>query len=244
VSIYATPSDLTFVYENESPTVHEYVSFQSSNQTNYAYTVQMPNSGQTCALNGDDPLTPLQTSCFFSVPLPSGAIYTGNASLGSAQVSFSLGVIPTNPPFPGFTPSPASCSGTADGNSISGLAASYAGSGSATNGYWKFSTNGGVTACGSAVLHGSMSGQPLNRPITGIVSTPDGGGYWLVASDGGTFAFGDAQFYGSMGAIPLNKPVVSMAPTSDNGGYGSLRAAAEFSLSGTRSSMAPWAGSR
>ena len=41
--------------------------------------------------------------------------------------------------------------------------------------------------------------QPLNAPIVGMATTPDGGGYWLVASDGGVFTFGDAGFYGSTG---------------------------------------------
>jgi hypothetical protein len=28
---------------------------------------------------------------------------------------------------------------------------------------------------------------PLNKPIVGMASTPDGKGYWEVASDGGIF---------------------------------------------------------
>jgi hypothetical protein len=51
-------------------------------------------------------------------------------------------------------------------------------------------------AFGDARFYGSMDGQPLNRPIVGIATTPDGEGYWEVASDGGVFAFGDARFYG------------------------------------------------
>ena len=64
-----------------------------------------------------------------------------------------------------------------------------------------------------------MGGMPLNRPIVGMASTPDGGGYWEVASDGGIFSFGDAQFYGSTGNIALNKPIVGMASTPDGRGY-------------------------
>jgi hypothetical protein len=85
--------------------------------------------------------------------------------------------------------------------------------------------NGAVTLLGpsgdscSDVFHGSMAGQPLNKPIVGMAATPDGGGYWLVASDGGIFSFGDAQFYGSMGNKPLNAPVVGMASTPDGKGY-------------------------
>ena len=49
-----------------------------------------------------------------------------------------------------------------------------------------------------------MGGRPLNQPVVGMASTPDGKGYWLVAADGGIFSFGDAVFHGSMGGIPLN----------------------------------------
>ena len=45
-------------------------------------------------------------------------------------------------------------------------------------------------------------GHPLNRPIVGMATTPDGNGYWLVASDGGIFNYGDAVFYGSTGSDP------------------------------------------
>ena len=65
-------------------------------------------------------------------------------------------------------------------------------------------SDGGIFAFGDAQYYGSMGGKPLNNPVVGIASTPDGGGYWEVASDGGVFAFGDAQFYGSMGGKPLN----------------------------------------
>ncbi len=76
----------------------------------------------------------------------------------------------------------------------------------------------GGDTCPNA-FHGSMAGQPLNQPIVGMASTPDGGGYWLVAADGGIFAFGDAGFYGSMGGKPLNQPIVGMAATPDGKGY-------------------------
>jgi hypothetical protein len=42
--------------------------------------------------------------------------------------------------------------------------------------------------------------QPLNKPIVGMASDPNGAGYWLVASDGGIFNYGDAAFFGSTGA--------------------------------------------
>ncbi|HVC67850.1 MAG TPA: family 43 glycosylhydrolase [Acidimicrobiales bacterium] len=86
-------------------------------------------------------------------------------------------------------------------------------------GYWLVDAFGGVSAHGSAALHGSMLGSPLNAPIEHLVPTPDGNGYWLVASDGGIFSFGDARFFGSMGGQPLNAPVVDLAPTPDGNGY-------------------------
>src|SRR5580698_5305105 len=78
---------------------------------------------------------------------------------------------------------------------------------------------GGVLNFGQAGAHGSLQGTPLNAPIVGMASTPDGGGYWLVASDGGIFSFGNAAFHGSTGATPLNAPIVGMASAPDGGGY-------------------------
>ncbi len=89
----------------------------------------------------------------------------------------------------------------------------------ATQGYWEVGSDGGIFTFGTARFYGSMGGTPLNSPIVGIASTPDGGGYWLVAKDGGVFAFGDARFHGSMGGIPLNEPIVGIASTADGGGY-------------------------
>jgi hypothetical protein len=88
-----------------------------------------------------------------------------------------------------------------------------------SQGYLLAAGDGGVFAYGTAPFDGSMGGQPLNAPIVGVASAPDGNGYWLVASDGGVFAFGDATFYGSMGGQHLNTPVVGMTPTSDGKGY-------------------------
>ena len=53
--------------------------------------------------------------------------------------------------------------------------------------------------------------MPLNKPVVGMASTPDGQGYWETATDGGIFNYGDAFFWGSTGSITLNKPVVGIA---------------------------------
>jgi hypothetical protein len=158
----------------------------------------------------------------------------GEYSGGASMITPNYGQIPyqdfdlvvggsTPLPSPSCTTPPPVVSTKCNGGAvppITGLAASYAASGGAVNGYWKTDAAGGVSAFGSAnSTLGSMGGCPLNKPVTGIVATPDGGGYWLVASDGGTFAFGDATFHGSTGSMHLNAPVVSLAPTQDNGGY-------------------------
>ncbi len=89
----------------------------------------------------------------------------------------------------------------------------------AVQGYWEVGSDGGIFSFGTARFYGSMGGTPLNSPIVGIASTPDGGGYWLVAKDGGVFAFGDAHFHGSMGGIPLNQAIVGIAADPTTGGY-------------------------
>jgi hypothetical protein len=86
-------------------------------------------------------------------------------------------------------------------------------------GYWLVTPTGTVTTFGNAAFFGSMTNQPLNKPIVGIASTSDGKGYWLVASDGGVFAFGDAGFYGSEGGQHLNRPIIGIASTPDGKGY-------------------------
>jgi hypothetical protein len=63
-----------------------------------------------------------------------------------------------------------------------------------------------------------MGSVPLNKPVIGMSSTPDGSGYRLVAADGGIFSFG-APFYGSTGSLVLNKPIVGMAADNNGGGY-------------------------
>ena len=64
-----------------------------------------------------------------------------------------------------------------------------------------------------------MGGKPLNRPVNGIASTPDGRGYWLISSDGGVFAFGEARFFGSLSGAHVLAPIIGIASTGDGKGY-------------------------
>jgi photosystem II stability/assembly factor-like uncharacterized protein len=85
-------------------------------------------------------------------------------------------------------------------------------------GYMLAGADGGAFNIGEATGEGSVT-NPINKPVVGIATTPDGLGYWEVATDGGIFSFGDAAFYGSTGALTLNKPIVGMARTPDGKGY-------------------------
>ncbi len=86
--------------------------------------------------------------------------------------------------------------------------------------YVMVASDGGIFNFGGGnTFFGSEGGQPLNKPIVGMATTPDSEGYWLVASDGGIFTFGDAGFYGSEGNQHLNQPIVGMAATPDGKGY-------------------------
>jgi outer membrane protein assembly factor BamB len=86
-------------------------------------------------------------------------------------------------------------------------------------GYTMAASDGGIFNFGEAGYFDSQGGKPLDKPVVGIATTPNGGGYWEVASDGGIFAFGDAHFYGSMGGKSLDSPIVGIAATPDGGGY-------------------------
>ncbi len=87
------------------------------------------------------------------------------------------------------------------------------------NGYWLVASDGGVFSFGDYRFLGSTGALRLNKPVVGMVPTPNRNGYWSVASDGGIFAFGDAAFLGSTGALTLNRPVVGMAATPSGKGY-------------------------
>lgn|GEM_PF-3770296 len=86
-------------------------------------------------------------------------------------------------------------------------------------GYWLVANDGGLFAFGDAHYYGLMGGMPINKPVVGMTSTPQGG-YYEVASDGGLFTFGPGTTYhGSMGGQPLAGPVVGMAETPQGGYY-------------------------
>jgi hypothetical protein len=87
------------------------------------------------------------------------------------------------------------------------------------SGYWEVGSDGGIFTFGDASFFGSMGGQPLNKPVVGMASTPDGQGYWEVAADGGVFTFGDAGFFGSATGHKLTKRVVGMVAAPDGQGY-------------------------
>ena len=99
-----------------------------------------------------------------------------------------------------------------------------------TQGYWLAGSDGGIFPFGSAQFYGSAGNLTLQRPVVGIVPTPDHGGYWLVGADGGVFSYGDTQFYGSIpgtglhpagSGLPhsLSAPIVGMVPSADDRGY-------------------------
>jgi hypothetical protein len=85
-------------------------------------------------------------------------------------------------------------------------------------GYWLVGADGGVFNFGDAGFDGNTytlgltglhGAHPLNKPVTGIIPTPDGAGYWLTAADGGVFNFGDASFVGSAAGTGLSFPVAA-----------------------------------
>jgi acid phosphatase len=105
------------------------------------------------------------------------------------------------PPPPGPSPSPPS------------------GPGSASQGYWLASADGGVFNRGGTAFYGSAGSVPLRQPIVAMAATPSRHGYRLAAADGGIFNFGDATYLGSTGDRTLNQPIVGMASTASGRGY-------------------------
>ena len=179
--------------------------------TNISVSSSLPNSG------------PSPTDCEGPAPVPGNTLAAGSSYGYECETT---GVAP-----PGFL----SQTVTASGDSGSGPVFSATSAPATANiqpphGYWLVGSDGGIFSFGSALFHGSMGGTALQRPVVGIVATPDRGGYWLDASDGGVFSFGDTQFYGSipgLGLHPagsglahsLNAPIVGMVASHDQGGY-------------------------
>src|SRR5260370_11372188 len=62
---------------------------------------------------------------------------------------------------------------------------------SAWGGWWTANAAGQVTTGLNAPYSGGVS-VPLNRPIVGMTTTPDGKGYWLGASDRRIFSLRNA----------------------------------------------------
>lgn len=91
--------------------------------------------------------------------------------------------------------------------------------GTAGKGYWLASSDGTVTAFGSAANYGSLKGKPFKAPVRAITATPTGLGYWLLASDGTVFAFGDAKIYPRVGWVTMDRTIVGMASTPTGKGY-------------------------
>lgn len=93
--------------------------------------------------------------------------------------------------------------------------------GADSTGYWIAGSDGGVYSFGSAKFWGSLGGQVLAEPVTGIASQGLNGGYWLVGSDGGVFAFHGAHFFGSLPADSITPvaPICAIARSALGQGY-------------------------
>ena len=130
-----------------------------------------------------------------------------NANLFRAMVAEYIGQAPPGPPVPGQT-----------GGAME-IAMHPSG-----KGYYIVASDGGVFSFGEAPFFGSLGGQKLNKPITGMAVRPQGDGYLLCGADGGVFAFGAAQFSGSLGGIQLNAPIVDIEFDNEGDGYWMLGA--------------------
>jgi hypothetical protein len=123
--------------------------------------------------------------------------------------------------------------------SVTNLSGKVIGMASTPNGegYWVATNTGKIYAFGNAAQYvgvsrygitGLTGSHPLNAPIVGIASLPNGSGLYLVAADGGVFNFGSAQLYGTAyslgltgltGSHPLNAPIVGIAVDPAGTGY-------------------------
>ncbi len=142
-----------------------------------------------------------------------GNIFVNSASATNSNL-FCGSAVPDT-----FVEVPNGCvSGTPPTNDIPAVQFTSAPTTAPPTGYWQVASDGGVFSFGPQ-FYGSTGDMPLNAPVVGLASTPNGSGYWEVASDGGIFTFGNARFYGSMGGTHLNRSVVGMARTSTGDGY-------------------------
>ena len=86
-------------------------------------------------------------------------------------------------------------------------------------GYWLVASDGGIFAFGDAAFHGSMGGEPLNRPVVGMAPLPTAGatGWWPPTA--GSSRSATPPSTARPGAITLASPVVGMAVDPATGGY-------------------------
>ena len=86
-------------------------------------------------------------------------------------------------------------------------------------GYWIVASDGGVFSFGNAGFYGSLGGQSLNAPVSGMARTTNSAGYRLCARDGGVFCFGNAGYFGSMAGQSLGGPVIGIESSASGAGY-------------------------
>ena len=110
--------------------------------------------------------------------------------------------------FAGSCPSLGSCTGTA-------VAVMPDATG---DGYWLFTSSGGVYTFGRATFFGAPG--PVSSPVTSAVRTPDGKGYWILLADGTVDRYGDAEQLDSpSGTLGGSNPATAIFATADGDGY-------------------------